>query len=64
MNQARDQDESTRGDASRLLEDAMKLPGVKDALEVNKVYQDLMNRADLSGADMPIVWVKYAARTG
>lgn len=64
MSQVVDREEATRKDAERLLEEAMKLPGVKEALEVNRTYQDLLDRADLSGTGMQFVRVINATRAG
>lgn len=64
MNKTEDRDEVTRKAAERLLDEAMKQPGVKEALEVNQAYQDLLDRADLSGVSMQYVRVINATRTG
>jgi hypothetical protein len=64
MDQVGDHEKATRKDAERLLEEAMKQPGVKEALEVNQAYQNLLDRADLSGASMQYVRVINATRTG
>jgi len=64
MNQTGDHEEAIRKDTELLLEEAMKQPGVKEALEVNQAYQDLRDRADLSGASMQFIRVINATRTG
>ena len=57
-------DDQVRLDAEHLLEEAMKQPGVKDALAVNQTYQELLDRADLYGSDGQFVQVISANRSG
>lgn len=49
--------------AKRLLEEAMKQPGVKDALEVNQSYQDLLHRANLDEPQIGFLQVTSVTRS-
>lgn len=49
-------------DTARLLEEAMKQPGVKEALEVNQTYNDLMDRTGLALSDVPLLKISNATR--